>query len=296
MTATNVETTTANPPVVAPTTAAVLERYTSSASPSARVLLTTIFGDALLPRDEAVPVGAIIELAAPLGINERNVRTTLQRLSSERLVTATRVGRRSFYEVHPEARTTFAAANHRIYQRPRVSWDGRWTIAVLDPDRDDEARTDLLQRLGWLGLAPAAPGVLASALVSPEEVAAAVAEGSGAAGILALTRGPLTTGTLLDDEGRRRFFDPDGQLDERYRSHLDTFASARLTVPTPLDAFVLRTLVVDSWRRLALRATDIPGELEPDGWPAGAAFDLTAAVLADVRTASEAHLDAVLAA
>lgn len=287
------------PTELAPTTAAVLGRYASTTASSARVLLTTVFGDALLPRGEAVSVGALIELAGPLGINDRNVRTTLQRLSSERLVTAERIGRRSFYRVHPEAVPTFVAANQRIYERPSVAWDGQWTMAVVDPNGDVDSRADLLQRLRWLGLAAAAPGVLASALVTPDQITAALADGAGLGGVLALTRAPVVSGTLLDDDGRRRFFDPAGHLDERYRAHLATFSpfdGDSLANTGPVDAFVLRTLAVDSWRRLALRAPDIPADLEPDNWPAAAAFELTASVLAAVRPGSDDHLDRVLAA
>ncbi|MEL7157338.1 MAG: PaaX family transcriptional regulator C-terminal domain-containing protein [Actinomycetota bacterium] len=271
----------------------VLADYDRSASPSARVLLTTIFGDAILPRRRAASVAALATLAQPLGINERAVRTALQRLSTEQLVSADRVGRHSFYRVHPDAVPTFEQANRRIYQRPRPSWDGQWTIAVLDAAEGAEGER-LAQELRWLGLAPVEPGVLVSATVTPAEVIAVA--GPDGAGLTALTRGLLDAGSLTGDEGRRRLVDPDGALDKLYRRHLETFAPALdIAADAPgVDAFVLRTLAVDSWRRIALRAAEVPPALEPTDWLAEPAFELTAELLAQLRSASDRHLDEVL--
>lgn len=283
-----------------PTTQAGTERiradYFRSASPSARVLLTTIFGDALLPRRHPVAVQSLVALAHPLGINERGVRTALQRLSTEQIVSAERSGRQSFYQVHPDAVATFEHANRRIYQRPDVMWDGEWTIAVVDPaDRgagDDAGR--LARELQWLGLAAIVPGVFVSATVAPEEVAAVA--GPRGRGLAALSRGPLQAGSLEGDQGRRRMVDPNGELDKLYRRHLETFEPglALADDAPPVDAFVLRTLAVDSWRRIALRAAEVPPALEPSDWLAGPAFELTSELLRRVQPASDAHLDEIL--
>ncbi|MEM8922488.1 MAG: PaaX family transcriptional regulator C-terminal domain-containing protein [Actinomycetota bacterium] len=270
----------------------LLDRYQQTASPSARVLLTTVFGDSLLPRRCAVAVQDLAALMAPLGINERSVRTALQRLATEELVEAERQGRRSYYRVHPAAEATFASAEQRIYHRPSIPWDGAWTIAVLAPGGDAAPdRRRLQQELRWLGLAEVATGVAVSAVVEPKRVSEA-AERSGTDGLLAVIRGPLEAGSLNGDEVRRALADPTGDLQRLHRQHLATFEPyVDVATESAVDAWVVRTLVIDSWRRLALRAAAVPDELEPVDWPADEAYELTALLFRRLAPASEHHLD-----
>ncbi len=46
-------------------------------------LLITLFGDAIAPRGGAVTLGSLIRLAAPFGLTERLVRTSVARLARE---------------------------------------------------------------------------------------------------------------------------------------------------------------------------------------------------------------------
>ena len=138
---------------------------------------------------------ALAALMAPTGANERLVRTSLQRLATDGLVTAERRGRQSFYRVAPEAVGTFADADARIYAGGRVDWDGEWTVAVIDPDADDR---DLLRtELRWLGLGAVSPGVHVSPTVGIATVEAALARHTNP--LVLLTRGPSAPGVTSGD-------------------------------------------------------------------------------------------------
>ena len=104
----------------------------SNGAPSARNLLVTVFGDALLPHgaDTAVSVGSLARLLEPFGVSERLVRTSLTRLMNDGLLTSRSVGRRSFYSVAPESVPLFRQADGRIYGTRRPAWDGWWTVVV----------------------------------------------------------------------------------------------------------------------------------------------------------------------
>ena len=61
----------------------LLERFRQKSRVQARALITSVFGDAVLPRGGRVWLGSLIQLLAPLDINERLVRTTVFRLVKE---------------------------------------------------------------------------------------------------------------------------------------------------------------------------------------------------------------------
>src|ERR1700730_10864216 len=58
-------------------------------------LLVTIFGDAIAPRGGAVTLASLIDLAAPFGLNERLVRTSMARLAADGWLQNRRRGRLS---------------------------------------------------------------------------------------------------------------------------------------------------------------------------------------------------------
>jgi phenylacetic acid degradation operon negative regulatory protein len=122
---------------------------TSNGAPSARNLLVTLFGDALLPHgpDVQVSVSSMTELLAPFGASERLVRTSLTRLVNDGLLASQPSGRRSFYGVAAGALDLFRRADARIYGSRHTTWDGEWTIVVVDgAEATASQRAELRQR------------------------------------------------------------------------------------------------------------------------------------------------------
>ncbi|RZV47437.1 MAG: hypothetical protein EX269_04860 [Acidimicrobiales bacterium] len=258
---------------------------------SARVLLTTVFGDSLLPRGQAVGVQQLAALVEPLGINERSVRTSLHRLGQEGLVQSEKQGRQSFYRVADEALPIFADANERIYRHEDPPWDGEWTVAMVA--NEDNGVVSLRDEFHWMGMAQLSPAVFVSPTRTPSEVADVASRHNVA--LLLLSRGPQDAVATINGENLAGIVAPLPGLREEYLAHLAAFGSAReASLLGPADAFRLRTLLIDSWRRLALRDLSLPSALLPPDWPALDAFELTMRLRADVEKSSEAHLDAVL--
>src|SRR5438309_10142175 len=87
--------------------APIVRQFRDQPDTSARTLLVTVFGDSIEPHGAEVWIGSVARLVDPLGINERLVRTSLNRLVVDGLLAARRLGRRSFYSVAPSARPEF---------------------------------------------------------------------------------------------------------------------------------------------------------------------------------------------
>lgn len=268
--------------------AALVDAYVADPRSSARVLLTTMFGDALVPRRQEAPVQALASLMAPIGANERLVRTSLQRLSTEGLVVAERRGRQSFYRVAPEAEGTFADADARIYAGGGVDWDGEWTVAVIDPDAPDRERIGT--KLRWLGLGEVSSGVHVSPIVDVLTVEAALAHHGSPLALL--TRGPSAVGVTSGDGALLAALDPLGGAERALAAHIERFEPVvGHRGLDAADAFVVRSLLIDSWRRIVLRTPDLPAELVPESWPGQRALELTTTIYRDVVGPSETHLD-----
>jgi phenylacetic acid degradation operon negative regulatory protein len=76
---------------------ALIRRFRREPDAGARTLLVTIFGDSVVPHGGEIWLGSLLRLVEPLGINERSVRTSVQRLVGDGLLVTRRHGRRSFY-------------------------------------------------------------------------------------------------------------------------------------------------------------------------------------------------------
>src|SRR3989440_11623619 len=100
-------------------------------------LLIAVFGDSIGPRGGAVTLGSLIRLAAPFGLTERLVRTSVARLARDGWLVAKRSGRRSEYRLTRSGAERFAEATQRIYGESPREWDGRWTLLVLPSSRSE---------------------------------------------------------------------------------------------------------------------------------------------------------------
>src|SRR5882724_12719197 len=96
-------------------------------------LLITVLGDSIAPRGGVVTLGSLIRLAAPFGLPERLVRTSVGRLAQDGWLSSNRRGRQSEYFLTDHGRKRFAEATARIYREAVQGWDRNWTLLFLPP-------------------------------------------------------------------------------------------------------------------------------------------------------------------
>ncbi len=268
----------------------------SDGAPSARNLLVTVFGDALLPYGDetSISVRALSRLLAAFGVNERLVRTSLTRLVNDGLLTTSSEGRRSFYRVAPQALDLFRQADHRIYHGTADDWDGSWTIVVIDGSESTaRRRAQLRQELAWAGLGVVAPNVMASPIVDAEAAARVVDHVGGFANVL-VSRSNVVEGdgTLGADELAHRV----AALEEiaaryaRFIGRYEDYPSDTLSELAPDLAFKLRTLLVAEFRRIALSDPQLPGPLLPADWIGDRARRLAGEIYAAIAERADAFL------
>ena len=276
---------------------AVIRQRCAEPDISARSVLVTVFGDSVLPVAKTLWLSSLFELARPFGFSERLVRTSMFRLVAEGWVSNERVGRRSRYSLTLLAVRESEDADRRIYSREPAAWDGQWTFAVVDTPLTATAERDRIARhLGWHGFVALGRGLLASPLASEPSLrelldliqpAAPVPSGRAEIGDLErLVEGGFFAAAFrtADTEAAYRDF-----LD-RYEpwQHHDLGASA------PLDAYALRTMLVHEFRRIRLRAPDMPTQLLPPDWIGNRAYDLAADLYRRLSPAASRALSDIL--
>jgi phenylacetic acid degradation operon negative regulatory protein len=274
---------------------ALLRHFHAQRPLRAGSLLVTIFGDAIAPRGGAVTLGSLIRLAAPFGLTERLVRTSIARLAREGWVIARRSGRRSEYRLTRFGAARFAEATRRIYGRGPRKWDGRWTLLVLpraQAQRAQGQRAELSEELRWLGF-----GRLERSLFAHPACSAAQARlwlralGRDRRVLLLQSRG----GGLRQDRRLAAAGWDLKVLARRYRRFLARFAPVgpALGRGTPAaTAFVIRTLLIHEYRKIHLQDPLLPPALLPGRWVGTAAYALCGRLYARVFPAAEAHLSA----
>lgn len=265
----------------------------------AKSLLVTMYGDAIAPHGGTAWLGGLIALAAPFGINERAVRTTVFRLAAEGWLEGGQVGRRSHYSLTEAGRRRFEAAFRRIYAAEPAAWRGDWCLVLEGPELPRERRKPLEAELGWLGFGRFAPGVLAHPGIDDATVAGAM-NGLGVADQVLVMRtspGAIPFAAPLPALVRQAW-DLD-RLEADYRAFLGRFRPVLQAMQGRADAdpersFVVRTLLIHEYRRVTLRDPQLPPELLPAGWSGAAARMLTRNLYALTQQAAEAHLHATL--
>jgi len=239
-------------------------------------LITTVFGDSIAPRGGAVWLGSLITVMREFGINERLVRTSVFRLAQDGWLQSTQIGRRSYYSLTEEGRERFEQATHKIYGEPASSWDGKWTTVLLSTI--EGAQKDAVRKeLGWLGFGALSPSVLAHP--SPDMTDLDVTlQRLGIAGKLVVMSGE----TVRNDAAMRVLAQDSWNLadiDERYASFVRRFrpliaAQGKDANVSPKSAFVVRTLLIQEYRKVLLRDPQLPFELLPADWHGTAAYQL----------------------
>lgn len=270
---------------------------------SARSVLVTIFGDAILPASNRFWLAQMFRLTKTLGFNQRLVRTSMFRLAAEGWVTNERVGRQSQYTLTPLAARESEQASTRIYRDVAPDWTGSWTLAMIGDGADhQQARTAIVQQLQWNGFLPLGPNVLGSPSIEP----AAVRE------MLSLLRSLTTSATTtvqvalataefeelpaLVEGGFFAAALNTGAVEKQYQEFLERYhrLAPAAAAAGPEDAFALRTMLIHDLRRIRLRAPDVPAELLPEQWVGTDAFALAGRLYAALTARSAGFLGDVM--
>jgi len=266
---------------------------------SARSVLVTVLGDAVAPVTHTFWLAQAFALGEPFGFNARLVRTSVSRLAAEQWLSKERVGREAKYSLTPLALREIGDAGSRIYENRDLAWDGRWTMLILDREHATPRQRERLSRqLRWHGFATLDRCLLAAPSVSPK-LARELVDRIEPSVPVAVVRGELVDigEPLQDGVFSKAFVQP--ETERAYEEFLATYeplGGSELGGLEPVDAFVLRTMLVHDLRRVALRSPMIPRELLPAPWAGDAAFDLARSLYRRLCEASAPFLGEVLQA
>jgi phenylacetic acid degradation operon negative regulatory protein len=275
------------PPLEAPV-AALVRHFRRQRPLRGGSLIISIFGDSIAPRGGSISLASLIALARPFGLTERLVRTSVARLAKDGWLEAERRGRLSFYRLAKPGRARFEEATRRVYSENPRDWHGRWTFLLL-PKGSRARRERLREELLWLGFGQLAPGVL----VHPEQ---GIDDARERLRELAIPGHVTMLQAVSGDETEdRRIAAASWDLSElshSYRRFIDLFRPVRETLerPSPLPAFIVRTLLIHEYRKIHLRDPLLPASLLPEDWVGAEAYELCRGLYARVFAAADAHL------
>ena len=272
----------------------LIDEFRSRPTLRAGSLITTVFGDAIAPRGGTVWVGSLIRAMADFGISERLVRTSVFRLSADGWLESHSVGRRSFYGLTREGGRRFEQATRRIYGEPRQSWNGEWCVVLLG-GAPTALRESLRKDLGWLGFGAISASVMAHPSPSEPELHALLEREGAAADVVVLTG--RSSGDAQDMK-LRELAEKSWNLDDigaRYDAFLARFRPAyravrRAGTVGPREAFQIRTLLIQEYRKILLRDPLLPVDLLPADWKGLAAYQLCRNLYRAVCEPSETYL------
>jgi phenylacetic acid degradation operon negative regulatory protein len=254
----------------------LVDEFRSRTTVRAGSLITTVFGDSIAPRGGTVWLGSLIAVMQEFGINERLVRTSVFRLVQDGWLQSKQVGRRSYYSLTEEGRGRFEQATHKIYGEPATDWDGTWTTVLLN-SIDNTHKDAVRKELGWLGFGALSPGVLAHP--HPDMAGLDLAlQRLGVADELVVMSGQ----TERNEASMRRLAQASwnlAEIDDGYASFVERFrpliaAYGKDANVSLKSAFLVRTLLIQEYRKVLLRDPQLPADLLPAGWHGTAAYQL----------------------
>lgn len=259
-------------------------------------LITTVFGDAIAPRGGTVWLGSLINAMAEFGISERLVRTSVFRLVKDGWLQSQPIGRRSYYCLTDEGRERFELATHRIYGKPVEHWDGEWCLLLLS-GLDTSDKEAVRKECGWLGFGPLSADVLAHPSPDTAELDVTLHR-LGVENSLVVMRGQTVRSGAAMRELARNCWSLD-DIDTRYADFARRFrpvlkALSGRTRLNDRSAFLIRTLLIQEYRKVLLRDPWLPAELLPSGWHGAAAYQLCRNLYRAVHAQADAYLDGVM--
>src|SRR5215469_15320335 len=240
-------------------------------------LLLTLLGDYWWQHTESLPSAALVALLAEFGVSDSAARAALSRLTRNRLLVTSKVGRRTFVRLSERAAQMLDEGARHIFSfgRDTQPWDGMWSLVAFSiPEHNRAARDALRKQLRWLGFAPLYDGLW----VAPRDQATEVVGQLAELGISTATAFRATTVPGTGPDGYPQVAWDLEDLHARYDGFIayahqlrERALAGRIS---PVEALVARTRVMDEWRAFPGLDPDLPSELLPDAWPRAAAREL----------------------
>ena len=267
-------------------------------------MITTVFGDAILPRGGRVSLGSLIQLLQPLGVNERLVRTAVYRLVKKEWLQSEALGRKTDYMLTPSGRSRFDEASRQIYATDIPGWDRRWRLVLIVAELDARLREQLRRALFWHGFGETATG----SFVHPTADLERVMESLGSEG---LDRVLTSLVPMVAVNSRAAHCATDSEMVQKawnlgdlalsYESFLQKYEPIRDALlargqedVSEENAFLVRTLLIHDVRRLLLRDPQLPESLLPAAGPGSSARLLCRDLYRKLLPLSESHLNATV--
>ncbi len=271
--------------------------FTSRRPMRSTSLIITIFGDTVSQHGHTIWLGSLVQAMAPLGINERLVRTSVFRLVQDGWLEAQRIGRRSFYRFSAHGSNQYRRAARRIYALDKEIWQGNWQL-VLPQDIEEPRRERLRRSLHWLGYRLIASGTYARPDTGGHDLLDTLQEFGVSDDVITFQAetAPFTTDLLLRNCVRDAW-----QLDDvarSYRQFIRRYKPLLRACRQPLSAeaaFTARTLLIHDYRRILLNDTPLPAQLLPRAWPGEEALTLTSTIYRALAPASMEFIQSTLA-
>lgn len=274
----------------------LIDEFRSRPTVRAGSLITTVFGDAITPRGGTVWLGSLIRVMADFGISERLVRTSVFRLAKDGWLKSDQIGRRSYYSLTAEGRERFDLATDRIYGTPSLQWDGEWCLLLLSALSTDVKET-ARKECGWLGFGAMSANVLAHP--APDMAALETSlQRLGIAERVVVMRGTTVRSENAMRELTRSCWNLD-DIDARYSAFTTRFrplmkAMSGASELSEKHSFIVRTLLIQDYRKVLLRDPQLPVELLPADWNGAAAYQLCRNLYRRVHADADAYLDTQL--
>ena len=271
----------------------LVDEFRSRPTLRAGSLITTVFGDAIAPRGGKVWMGSLIGVTSDFGISERLVRTSVFRLVRDGWLQSEQIGRRSYYSLTDLGRERFDQATHRIYGAPAANWDGLWCLLLLS-GLDTASKEIVRKECGWLGFGALSANVLAHPAPDLADLDVTIERLGVAEGLIV-----LSGQTVRNESGMRRLAHTGWNLndiDVRYGHFVKMFRPVMQAVETntqALDktAFLIRTLLIQEYRKILLRDPLLPTELLPGNWQGTAAYQLCRNIYRALYRSADDYLD-----
>lgn len=264
----------------------------------AKSLIITLFGDVISQHGGEIWLGSIARSVEALGINDRLVRTSIFRLAKEGWIEVEREGRKSFYGFTRSGSKEYQRAAQRIYSAGGNSWRGGWQI-LIPTHLPEHLRDNFRRSLNWLGFRAISNGTFARPGGDEESIRDLLDEFDLNSGVIVME---AKTTSLTSSKEWRNVVSEYWQLETLeadYRQLIGLFRPLKKTLdngvlPTPLQAFQARILLIHEYRRILLRDTPLPDDLLPNRWQGTVARQLVQGLYRDLAAPSTNYIQTEL--